>query len=142
MVLRRLAVSARTRADLRSHLLGKGIPEDVADSVLDKFAAAGLVDDLDYAQEFARMQATHHGQSRVAIAYKLRQRGVDQEHIDAALEPMDTEAQSQTARDLLRRRAGRWAGLDERSRREKQLALLGRRGFPMSVALAALDEQD
>ena len=138
LVLRRLTASARTRADLLAHLLGRGVPQEVADRVLDRFTVAGLVDDVQYARDFARSQMAYHGQSRRAVEYKLRQRGVAGDDIEVALADLDADDDLAAAVDLLRKRSRRWVELDHRVRRERQLGLLARRGYSMPVAREAV----
>ena len=50
IVLRQLTHSPKSRLQLRQKLIEREIPEDVADSVLDRFEEVKLIDDAEFAQ--------------------------------------------------------------------------------------------
>jgi len=52
LCLRLLTARARTRAELFGQLAKRGYPDDVSDRVLDRLAQVGLVDDIDFAQQW------------------------------------------------------------------------------------------
>ena len=143
IVLRRLTASARTRAQLAQSLADKEIPDDVAESVLDRFTDLGLIDDADYAAAFADSRRTRSGWSRRAIAAKLRERGVDRELIDGVLATVGPDDEFASALALGRRK---WAqgSVPDDTRRRRLVAMLARRGYRheiVSSVLATLERE-
>ena len=143
IVLRRLTASARTRAQLAQSLADKEIPDDVAESVLDRFTDLGLIDDADYAAAFADSRRTRSGWSRRAIAAKLRERGVDRELIDEVLATVGPDDEFASALALGRRK---WAqgSVPDDTRRRRLVAMLARRGYRheiVSSVLATLERE-
>ncbi len=55
---RLLAVRARTRLELEQALRRKEIPDDVARTIIDKFDAAGLIDDQAFAESWVQSRHT------------------------------------------------------------------------------------
>jgi regulatory protein len=142
IVLRRLTASARTRAQLAQSLTDKGIPDEVADSVLDRFTELGLIDDADYAATFADSRRTRSGWSRRAIAAKLRERGVDRELIDQVMATVGPDDEFASALALGRRQ---WAQGSDDTRRRRLVAMLARRGYRheiVSSVIAALEREE
>lgn len=142
IVLRRLTVAPRTRAELAKSLQDKLVPTDVAQSVLDRFTELGLIDDVEYAASFTESRRSRQGWSRRAIAAKLREKGVPREIADEALETVGGDDELRTALDLGRRRWERMAGLDREVRRRRLSGMLARRGYSYGVVSAVLAEVD
>src|SRR5262249_23326143 len=71
--LRLLTSGPRTRAQLATALRKRRIPDEVADSVLGRFAEVGLIDDAAFAR--AWVESRHHGRGlgRRALAAELRE---------------------------------------------------------------------
>lgn len=142
IVLRRLTLAPRTRAELDKALRDRLVPQDVADAVLDRFAELGLIDDVEYAAAFTESRRLRQGWSRRAIAAKLRERGVPREIADEALETVDADDELHTALDLGRRRWVRTEGLDREVRRRRLSGMLARRGYSYSIVAAVMAEVD
>src|SRR5947208_1855082 len=87
--LRLLDRRARTRAELAAALARRGIPDDAAERVLDRFAQVGLIDDAGLADGFAQAQHHERGLSGRAVAVKLRRRGVEEDAVQAAIAGID-----------------------------------------------------
>jgi len=73
--LRLLTDRQRTRAELATALRRKGVPDNAARTVLDRFAEVGLIDDAATAENYALVQHRRRGLAARAVAGKLRQRG-------------------------------------------------------------------
>jgi len=100
LCLRLLTVRSRTRSELAGQLDKRGYPEDVAESVLDRLAAVGLIDDADFAEQWVRSRRARAGKGKRALVAELRTKGVDDDVIAAAVEDIDAGAE--------RRRAEGW----------------------------------
>jgi regulatory protein len=143
--LQMLTAAPRTRAQLADALARRGVPQDAADAVLDRFTDVKLIDDAMFAR--AWVDSRHHGRglSRRALAAELRQRGVPAPEIQSAVGRLDPEQEYATARALVDRRLAATRGLPAPARIRRLTALLARKGYPAElcyrVVRAALAEQ-
>ena len=104
LVLRRLDTAARTRAELATYLRRKGVPDDAATIVLDRFEEVGLIDDAAFAEGWVRSRHGSRGLGRRAVAAELRRKGVASDVIDEALAPLDQQGERERATELARAR--------------------------------------
>lgn len=142
--LTRLESCARTEQDMRTALSRKGYVDLAVDRVLMRLTRAGLLNDQEYAQRFVESR-THRPVGRYQISRQLRQKGVDRDTAQAALEQIDDEQQQNAALELARKLSARYAGQPARSARAKLSQAMARRGFSwddISWALNQLEEQD
>ena len=132
---RHLGHRDRTVAELRKHLVGKGATGEIADAAIEELVRLGYVDDARFAMQFAedRRKLDSWGSDR--IERRLRELGVEAEHVAAALEA--TSGSEMTAAvELLRRR---FPAPPETDRdRDRALGLLVRRGFDLEMAYDAI----
>ncbi|MGJ0121437.1 regulatory protein RecX [Williamsia sp. MIQD14] len=148
--LRLLGVRARSRSELRTRLLGKDFEPAEVDSVLDRLAAVGLVDDADFALQWVRARHEHSGRGRTALRHELRTKGVDPSVAEVALATIDADEERIRAADLVARKVSSWTAdmitdREERDRRTRRLvAMLARRGYgstdAFEIVRAALDD--
>lgn len=136
LCLRLLTARARTRAELSDQLTRRGYPDEVIHRVLDRLEDVGLVDDAEFAEQFVR-SARQAGKSRRALAAGLRDKGVDDEVIEATLAGLDSGAERQRAEQLVRDRLrrGKLDDGDELKVARRLVGMLARRGYSQSVAL-------
>ncbi|MEU8659462.1 regulatory protein RecX [Actinoplanes philippinensis] len=137
--LRQLAARPRTRAELTKALLRKEISEEVIAEVLDRYDEVGIIDDAAFAR--AWVSSRHHGRglARRALANELRQRGVDAEIADEALEAVDDEAEAEAARALVDRKLRTATGAPDAIFR-RLVAMLARKGYPAGIAIRAVKD--
>ncbi|WP_433558661.1 regulatory protein RecX [Pseudonocardia xinjiangensis] len=102
--LRLLTDRARTRQELAQALRRKGIPDDAAATVLERFDEVGLIDDAAFAGQWVRSRHAYRGLARRAIAVELRRKGVDDEVAGEALAEVDGESEERRARQLVDRK--------------------------------------
>lgn len=109
-----------------------------AHTVVERLAAAGAVDDAAFAAARARRLA-RGGKSRRAIAAHLLARGIEEETLAATL-PADPSAELLAALAFVkRRRFGPFRPVPpDTETMERELAALGRAGFPARLARQAL----
>jgi regulatory protein len=115
------------------------------DDIISRFCNAGLLDDAAYAE--MRVRTLHRrGASRRLITARLLEKGVAREDIDRALESRDADAHEPDLEAACnyarRRRLGPWRSKNREDYRERDLAALGRQGFPMDVALRVVNAVD
>ncbi|MCK9876236.1 recombination regulator RecX [Frankia sp. Ag45/Mut15] len=139
--LRQLATRARSRAELATTLRRRGVVDDVAETVLDRLTAVGLVDDSAFAAAYVSSARTHRGLGRQALAAELRRRGVDADVVQVATEAVGDAEEEDVARDLVRRRSAAMRGLPAPVRARRLLALLARRGYSAQLASRVVREE-
>jgi regulatory protein len=137
--LRLLAVRPRTRSELVAALIRRGISEEVAGQVLDRYDEVGMVDDAAFARAWVSSRHQGRGLARRALANELRQRGVAGEVTAAALEQLDEETEAQTARELVARKLRTARGEPDAVFR-RLVAMLARKGYPAGVAVRAVKD--
>lgn len=134
-------IDKAARAHQEEPDLTRGWQREV-DAIVEEFLRAGALDDARYAQNAAQSLA-QRGVAPRAVAYRLQQKGIQQDDIRHALadlgEPRQVEWQAalQLAR---RRRLGPYRPAEDRKeRRQKDAAVLARAGFAPSVAFKIVD---
>lgn len=125
-------LSARpySAAKLREKLLLRGYPAPESDAAIRRLIAERLLDDRRFAEDFVRARIAAMPRSGGILSRELRQRGVSPaiaKEVVAALAPPDND--ESLARELLRRKAKAYAGLDDLARKRRLSAFLARRGF-------------
>lgn len=138
--LRLLTQRARSRAELAQALARRGVPEEPARRVLDRFTEVGLIDDAALAQGLAGAQHRERGLARRAVAAKLRQRGLGDDVVGAALDGIDAGSERARARDLVERRLPALAGVAPEVRARRLVGLLARKGYSPGLAYAVVRE--
>lgn len=125
---------ARSSQEIRRYLIRQAVEEEVVERILERLERAGLVDDTQFAQTWVENRSDLRPRSRQALAYELRQRGVDPETISAALEDVEDEP---LALEAARKQARRYQDLEWQDFRQKLYAYLARRGFNYSISVEA-----
>lgn len=138
IVIRQLTRQPRTRAELERVLRRRGIPEPMIEGILDRFTDVGLIDDAAFARAWVESRHAGRGLARRALAYELRRRGVDDEHVDAAVDRLSPETELATARALVARRLRAVSHLDGQTRIRRLMAMLVRKGYSPAMALRAV----
>jgi regulatory protein len=137
--LRLLTQRARSRGELADKLRARGVPDDAADRVLDRFVEVGLIDDAALAAQLVGAQHAERGLARRAVAAKLRQRGLA-EHADQALTAIDSDGERARARELVERRRITLDGLPPDVQARRLVGLLARKGYSPGMSYAVVRE--
>ncbi len=116
----------RTEGEIRQNLQKHGVPDDVLEEVIQRLLRAGLLDDRRFADAWVENRADLHPRSRRALAFELKQRGVDQQVIQQSLEQVDDD---QAAYQAAQRQSRKLQELDWQDFRKKMYGFLARRGF-------------
>ncbi|GGH63622.1 regulatory protein RecX [Rothia aerolata] len=145
IVLNQLAASAKSRAQLEKKLAEKEISEETAADILDRFEAAKLVNDEEFAQMYVRQRADFKKLSKSAIRRELAQKGVTGELAETALEQRSDEDERSDAHELVRKKLRLSMNFSDRKERDKIMrrlvGTLGRKGFPPSMAFSVVKEE-
>jgi regulatory protein len=138
--LRLLTNGPRTRAQLATALRKRRIPDEVAGSVLGRFAEVGLIDDAAFAR--AWVESRHHGRglARKALAAELRQRGVSDGEVRSAVGLLGPQDELAAAQRLVARRVAASRGKPMPVRARQLMDMLARKGYPAGLAAQVVRE--
>lgn len=138
--LRQLDRSPRTRAELAATLRRRHVPDDAAETVLDRLVEVGLVDDAAFAAAWVTSRHTGRGLARRALADELRRRGVGSETVSEAVSALDPDEEYATARALVARRLPALAGRPADVRARRLVGMLARKGYSTALAYRVVRE--
>ena len=145
IVYNQLAYSAKTRGQLRKKLQAEGFDAELIEPLLDKFEAAKLIDDAEYAQSFVAQKSRTKKLSRAALRRELAERGVRGEEAENALAQRTDEQEREDAAELVRRKLRPGMDLSDRAEKDRMtrrlLGMLARRGYPSSVSMSVIREE-
>jgi regulatory protein len=138
IALHKLTARARTRQELDQALRAKSVPQGVIDALLDRFQEAGLVDDASFAENWVSSRQRRRHFSRRLLRRELEAKGVEQSHIDNALDRVDRDAELTSARDLAERKHAAMNGLSREVQYRRLAGMLSRRGFDTAITTQVL----
>ena len=145
IVYNQLAYSAKTRGQLRKKLQAEGFDAELIEPLLDKFEAAKLIDDAEYAQSFVSQKSRTKKLSRAALRRELAERGVRGEEAENALAQRTDEQEREDAAELVRKKLRPGMDLSDRAEKERVtrrlLGMLARRGYSSSVSMSVIREE-
>lgn len=142
MCLRLLTARSRTRAELAGQLAKRGYVEEIADAVLDRLAAVGLINDAEFADQWVQSRRIRTGKANRLLAAELKTRGVDVEVIASVLEGVGSADERARAERLITQKLRREAldGGDDNKVMRRLVGMLARRGYSQSMAVAVVSE--
>ena len=126
--MRFLARREYSRAELHARLLPYATPEDNVDAVLDELAKRGMLSDARAAEQMVNARRARFGVQR--IAHELRQKGIGDELISAALPQLKAD-ELDAAREVWQKKFGTVP--QDAKEKAKQMRFLQSRGFSMEV---------
>lgn len=145
IVYNQLAYSAKTRGQLRKKLQAEGFDAELIEPLLDKFEAAKLIDDAEYAQTFVAQKSRTKKLSRAALRRELAERGVRGEEAENALAQRTDEQEREDAAELVRKKLRPGMDLSDHAEKDRVtrrlLGMLARRGYSSSVSMSVIREE-
>jgi regulatory protein len=135
-----LTAAPRTRAQLADALKRRGVPDEAAATVLERFTEVGLIDDAMFASSWVESRHYGRGLGRRALVAELNRRGVDHDDIQAAVGQLSRETELATARALVERRLASTQGQPAQVRVRKLAGMLARKGYPAGLAYQVVRE--
>ena len=127
-----LSRRARSTKELERWLAARDLPGEYIRSAIEQLAAAGYLNDAEYARSFVRSRAAGRGMSSRRVAAELAHRGVARDVVQEAIaevtrdECLDERAQAEAAAVKKLRTLAR---LEPDVRRRRLMGFLARRGF-------------
>lgn len=141
IVYDRLAVQARSRADLEQTLAKKQVSAEVARAILDKFEDAGLVNDAEFAHAWVQARQRSKGLSSRVLAMELKRKGVADDLIADALDELDPVAEVDAAHRLVQTKLRSMSKLDDTTKIRRLTAMLARKGYAPQVAFDVVRQE-
>jgi regulatory protein len=136
-----LALRPRSTSELRQKLIRKGEPADAVDEAIERLLGQKLLDDEQFARQFARSKVLGAGASRRRIAMELTRKGVDRSTADAAIEDLAESEGIDMSAAIHKVAAKKWRSLsrlDGETATRRLYAFLARRGFNPDEIRAAM----
>lgn len=134
LALRYLAIRPRSELEIKQYLERKGAADEEIQQVQDWLRSYGYLNDSDFARRWTQYRRREGQRSDPRIRSELKQKGINQDSIDEALQQGEYD-QSAALKDLIAKRRHRYA--DER----KLVEYLARQGYRWSEIKAALTEE-
>jgi regulatory protein len=138
--LRLLTSAPRTRAQLAAALRRRRVPDEIAESVLARFAEVGLIDDAAFARAWVESRHHSRGLARKALAAELRQRGIADGEVRAAVDTLGPQDEMAAARWLVLKRMAATRGRPLPTRARQLLGMLARKGYSAGLAAQVVRE--
>lgn len=136
-----LSYRARSDAEVAQYLRKKETAADIIALVTERLRQRGYLNDTEFGKQWVASRSRTKPKGARALRYELRQKGLSDTDIDAALVALDEEA---LAWQAVENKLARWQLLDSQTRRKKISAFLARRGFNydvISATLAKIEDQ-
>ena len=121
-----IAYRPRTEREVRLRLKKAGADEETINSVLERLNNAGLLDDEAFGKAWVESRLRSNPRSRRMLAWELRQKGVGDEDVQAALEDVNDE---EAAFRAAQKRWPKVQSLEPKERKRKLMEFLARNGF-------------
>jgi len=139
--LNMLAFRGRSTAELRRQLLKKGEQADEVERVIARLTEQRLLNDTDFARQYARLKLTAAGSSRFRIIQELGRKGIAKPMAEEAIENLKEAEGIDASESISRVAEKKWktlARLDGQTARRRLYAFLARRGFNPDEIRAAM----
>jgi regulatory protein len=124
----------RTEVEICQNLRRRNMEEEIITYVLERLKNSGLINDAGFAQIWVDNRVELRPRSRRALAFELKQHGVDSAVIDQTLDKVDDSAMAYQA---AQRQAHKIEKYEWREFRLKMLRYLAQRGFNYEVSAEA-----
>lgn len=125
-----IAYRPRSVREVRQRLKRAEVDAETIESVVERLKSAGLLDDEAFSKAWVESRLRANPRGRRMIEWELRQKGVSDQEIEAALDGVDDEA---SALQAAQKRWPRLQALPVRERKKKLSDFLARNGFDYSV---------
>ncbi len=133
LALRYLSYRPRSELEVKKYLGQKGCEPQVSDTVIAKLRSLNYIDDVSFAQIWARSRLESRGYGPRRVEQELRIKGIAANVIKETLrQSLQQTSEPESARKLLTKRFG-GASLQDAKSQRRAVALLLRRGFSSKV---------
>ena len=134
-----LTFRPRSKQEMILYLSRKNIGNRILEQILAKLETQKLINDYDFARWFVENRLSFRPKGKRLLTMELKEKGVDQEVIDAVLnEYVDVQGELEMVKKLLDKKRSSYSQLPKREQKQKLIAFLVRRGFSWDVISKAL----
>jgi regulatory protein len=137
-------MAPRSRRQLLTKLLERGVSEQVAAEILDRYEEVQLIDDAEFARMWVRSRAQTRSLARSAIKRELADKGITGDLAEDALSQRTDEDERAAAVDLVQRKLRPLADPGDRAAHDKQVrrlvSMLARKGYAPSLAFSIVKD--
>jgi regulatory protein len=128
--LKYIGYRERTEHELHTYLSKLEFPDEEIEAVMERLAQADLVNDQRFARMWVENRNEFRPRSQRALIVELRQHGISNAAIQAAL---DGTSEEENAYRAARKQSQKYSGLEWNEFRNKIYAYLARKGFDYEV---------
>jgi regulatory protein len=114
------------------------VSQEDADRIIQRLREEKFLDDQRYASFFVKDKFRFNRWGRIKIRYALRQKGIPEETIEAALEQIDEDAYVQTCTQLIRQKSAVLKETDPYAKKARLLRFASQRGFESDLVYRIL----
>lgn len=139
--LKFLGYRARSRMEIKQRLERHGYDPALIDEALAALGRSGLIDDAEFSRSWvsARTASGSRPMGPNRLKAELRQKGIERDLVDQAMEPLDAETELGLALKVGRQKVEQLHREDPHTARRKLTAALMRRGFGWEVCSKVLN---
>lgn len=132
-ILNILSMVAKSRKQLFQRLLEKGYPENVAELALKRMEEVGVINDKNFAAQWAASRHSGSGLAPYSIKRELMLKGIDEQIIEEILEPFNDSDLELRAYELAKSKARTVSG-DRNAKIRKIASAVARKGYSSNIA--------
>lgn len=135
-----LGYRMRATKEIRTYLKEKEIDEEQIDFIVDKLTKDKLLDDQAFSEAYVRTKKNTLLKGPNSIKQELRQKGIDQEIIEEALNHFSEDEQVEKLTVWLEKQANKSTNQSKRQHEQKLIQQLMQKGFKQGTILQALSD--
>lgn len=129
--LKFISYRPRTETEIRRNLAKQALSEETSEQAIERLKRSGLINDASFAQGWVDSRVANRPSSRRALAYELKQRGIDAQIIAQTLDSIDDE---EMAYHTALKHARRVNEVEWNRFFQKMVRYLSQRGFSYEVS--------
>jgi regulatory protein len=137
-LIKMLERGGKSSGALRTALIAKEFPKELVDQMIERFIEVALIDDYALARDLVEVAVTRKAKAKSVIARELREKGLPQDAIDAALSGIDQDSELEAAKVIAENRMRQLLKLAPDVRARRLAGFLTRKGYSSSVVWAAV----
>ena len=128
----------QAEGDLRRKLHDWGLAQTDASAVIQRLKQERYLNNGRFARAYCRDKLRFNGWGRIKIEYMLRGKGIEQEHIDAALGEIDKQQYADILHEALAAKAKTLSGKPQEQARAALMRFAASRGFEPALIFPAV----
>lgn len=140
LVYKFLGFRPRTHHEIHAYLQKKKAPRDTEEKIVAFLMEQNLINDREFADWWIDQRTRFRPKGQMIIRMELKQKGVPDPVIDAALTDVSKEARNEAIQKFIEKYLPKYRSLPKREIYQKLGALLQRRGFDWETIKHSLDD--